>query len=107
MCRGEDCFVSFLRVREKLHLDFSNAITKYKMGRATNPITFSVSLFHSIRKITYIFYEFYSENIFLNNSQISNHCQKIQKILYNCSTVQAIVLITPCYVHKQTIQVVE
>lgn len=48
MCRGEDCFVSFLHVREKLYLDFSNATTKYKVDRETNPITFSSFFFHSL-----------------------------------------------------------
>lgn len=65
---------------------------KYKVDRETNPITFFFPfffhpLFFHSTKITYTHlaytsYESYSQNIFLNNSQVSNYCQKIPQKLH-------------------------
>lgn len=82
MCRGEDCFVSFLHVREKLYLDFSNATTKYKVDRETNPITFFSFFFHSLFFTRLTQNHLYTYHIFLNNFQVS------KKFKRPCITVQ-------------------
>lgn len=65
---------------------------KYKVDRETNPITFffpfsstlsfSTQLKITYTHLTYTSYESYSQNIFLNNSQVSNYCQKIPQKLH-------------------------